>query len=645
MSSTLFNNAQRIIKQMFDWLQTSSQSKIANLITDTFNPGINNATLSGEGFIIVPGNNNTSTNPSVNVTLGGIAYDPTGARIFIDSLDTTLYNANNPSTMTPDGTGPFVLTPQSTGVINVPLSPSPSPTHGTYDLWINYLATIDTSAFTLNKETNAKQFWKSTDGYYIQFNGPRVGPNPVPPNSNSIFLAAVTYSGSAIAPSDIDQTGRSFYQILPNIVPIITPLANSSDRTPTYAAASTYTLEAHIKSVGTGTGISPFNPHNMSLGDLGVSSLDLVQAHRQLEHQTVPNSGNAAANSIIAGTPGTPYPTTSAMACYSITGTGGLSGSVGSHFLFSTEFAIINGSAFNTNTIYGVTPADARIFLPDTPGINTYNIFWDSVAKVFGATLADISSDTTKLWLCSVVYTFVGHGPTNTNTVANLIDYRRVGSTTHLLQRWITSARPGNGSTAPLTGEFGFNLDANVLEFWDGGNWVQIDPPGTMKDYAGTVIQSGWLLCDGSSYATATYPKLFAAIGYTWGGAGPNFNIPDMRRRVAVGSGGAGTAELGNTTGNTGGVEAETHTHTENSHIHIMDNAGTVSINTGADQGIYASGTGAYGPDLMAANNTPGGTPYTRLKSQTQSQSDTGMSNFTSNNFQPSAVVTKIIKF
>src|SRR5579859_7689005 len=148
MSSVIYQSAQRIIKQIFDWAQTSQITRTSELISDTFKSGIDNATQAGEGFLVVPGTNNTSSTPTVNVTFGGIAYDPTGSRIFISSSDTTLYNASNPSTTTNDGTGVFVSTPQNTGVINVPVTQSSQ----NY-LWINYLATIDTTAFTLNKET------------------------------------------------------------------------------------------------------------------------------------------------------------------------------------------------------------------------------------------------------------------------------------------------------------------------------------------------------------------------------------------------------------------------------------------------------------------------------------------------------------
>jgi microcystin-dependent protein len=40
---------------------------------------------------------------------------------------------------------------------------------------------------------------------------------------------------------------------------------------------------------------------------------------------------------------------------------------------------------------------------------------------------------------------------------------------------------------------------------------------------------NGWLYCNGTSVSTTTYAKLFAAIGYSYGGSGAGFNIPDFR--------------------------------------------------------------------------------------------------------------------
>lgn len=59
--------------------------------------------------------------------------------------------------------------------------------------------------------------------------------------------------------------------------------------------------------------------------------------------------------------------------------------------------------------------------------------------------------------------------------------------------------------------------------------------PGTIKKHAGASIPPGYLRCDGASYATATYADLFAVIGYTYGGAGANFTVPDFKGRHAIG--------------------------------------------------------------------------------------------------------------
>jgi len=42
----------------------------------------------------------------------------------------------------------------------------------------------------------------------------------------------------------------------------------------------------------------------------------------------------------------------------------------------------------------------------------------------------------------------------------------------------------------------------------------------------------GWMQCDGRSLDTTAYALLFKVIGYTFGGSGANFNLPNMRGRV-----------------------------------------------------------------------------------------------------------------
>lgn len=97
----------------------------------------------------------------------------------------------------------------------------------------------------------------------------------------------------------------------------------------------------------------------------------------------------------------------------------------------------------------------------------------------------------------------------------------------------------------------------------------QLIPTGTGMEFWGTVLPTGWLWADGSTYLITQYPALFAAIGYIHGGSGNQFKVPDKRGRVGVGAG-QGTSGLTNRTiGQTFGSETVTlnvsqmplHTH------------------------------------------------------------------------------------
>jgi microcystin-dependent protein len=584
MSSVIFSNAQRIISAIFDWLQSSAQDKTANFITDTFSSGIDNATTAGEGFTLVPG----TSSLSVTVEGQGIAYDSTAQRIFLSASDVTLYNPANLTQKTNDGLDNLLPTPQSSGCVNIPLTPN-----SFNYLWIDYLPTINVAAFTTDEITNAKIFYEQTDGYNIT-----VTTVNVPPDANSIFLGTVnlTSISSGIIPSSaISQLGRTYMHIDAGMVPITTPFNNGSNRAPFYAQNSTYTLDAHIKSIGTGTGVSPTNPHNMSLTDLGVSVLDTVQEHRLLEHSGG-GSTSVAANAIIAGVPGTPYPSTTAMA-QSINIVDPGSDTLNIYAMTSTEFAIVNGSAFNTNTIFGAIPTNATVSFPAASG--TYDVYWDSVAQVFGVSLTDISTDITKLWIATVTYT-VNFTP-GYNHLSSLTDRRRIGSTTHLLQRWSNNSRPGAGSALnPQSGEFGFNISTGLIEYWDGTAWQQpvnassnsFVPTGTLLPFAGGIAPSGFLLSNGASVSTVTYSNLFAVIGYTYGGSGASFNLPQMAGFVPAGTGGSLGLALGGTTGAT--TASDTVTPTENEHDHISPISHSVGAIDTAN-GEPGSGIWPYG--------------------------------------------------
>lgn len=56
-------------------------------------------------------------------------------------------------------------------------------------------------------------------------------------------------------------------------------------------------------------------------------------------------------------------------------------------------------------------------------------------------------------------------------------------------------------------------------------------PPGVVSAFAGKTAPNGWLLCDGTPVSRTTYPKLYEAIGSTYGNGNGSttFNLPDLR--------------------------------------------------------------------------------------------------------------------
>ncbi len=112
---------------------------------------------------------------------------------------------------------------------------------------------------------------------------------------------------------------------------------------------------------------------------------------------------------------------------------------------------------------------------------------------------------------------------------------------------------------------------------------------GAIELWAGATLPEGWLECDGSSLSATEYPDLFAVLGYTWGGSGDNFNLPDMRSRVPVGAG-QGTGLTNRALAATGGEETHTLITAEMpKHLHQIAGLypGVVQSGTGANSWVY----------------------------------------------------------
>jgi microcystin-dependent protein len=230
-----------------------------------------------------------------------------------------------------------------------------------------------------------------------------------------------------------------------------------------------------------------------------------------------------------------------------------------------------------------------------------------------------------------------------------------------------------NATTDKVDAQCFANQQAGI-PIGSGALWFTTTPP------------TNWLICDGSSLSTAApYDKLFAAIGYTYGGSGANFNLPNFSGRFPMATtlaaaGGeathvlaAGEMPVHNHGASDGGHQhvvnlAQSphnhgdpgHSHTDAGHTHPVGNQNTVPAgpggvavawtgggNTGLGYAsISTSGTGIQAANanvVIQAQNGTGG-PYTNLGYSSISVGNAG-GDGGHNNLPPYLGVNFIIKF
>jgi microcystin-dependent protein len=110
-------------------------------------------------------------------------------------------------------------------------------------------------------------------------------------------------------------------------------------------------------------------------------------------------------------------------------------------------------------------------------------------------------------------------------------------------------------------------------------------PVGSILPFAGASVTppAGFLYCDGSSLSTTTYANLYNAIGYTYGGSGGSFLLPNTQGYFLRGAG-----TTGGYSATVGGVQSDQfgyHDHGGGNHRHQ-----------------YQTGTGDGDPRDMAAD-------------------------------------------
>src|SRR4029077_2759296 len=145
------------------------------------------------------------------------------------------------------------------------------------------------------------------------------------------------------------------------------------------------------------------------------------------------------------------------------------------------------------------------------------------------------------------------------------------------------------------------NTDLDSIDGLVFANQQGLVPIGAIQMFAGATAPANWLICDGRSLTTAApYDKLFAVLGYAYGGSGANFNLPNLQQKFPLG------ANPSNTLGTYGGtfnysitignLPSHAHPITDVAHGHV--------VNQWAHAHVIATGGHSHG--IVTGSHTHG---------------------------------------
>ena len=167
----------------------------------------------------------------------------------------------------------------------------------------------------------------------------------------------------------------------------------------------------------------------------------------------------------------------------------------------------------------------------------------------------------------------------------------------------------GIGTGAQGTGMTGYlTLCAHPVSAFHAATKAYVDsnlgdgaPIGSVMFFSSSAAPVSWFECDGSIISKTIYTDLFNVIGYTYGGSGDLFHLPDLRGEFVRGWDNGRGIDSGRQFGSAQSDLIKNHTHP----IPVD----TPLANGGSNTGTTQRGTPSSAPGVDAtSNNTDGGT-------------------------------------
>jgi len=276
MKKENWQNEQPVLTNDLTWASESKEEAIKERTIDFFQSGVIKNYLNEFVFGV------NSEDPTSLDVKTGVAYNKDGERIIIDTL--IQYNPDAPNTYSPDGLGGFVLTPQSTGSLKIPITANKY----TY-IFISYLETTDPSVYVLQYETSKRLYTKHLDGYIItKVESDTIVQDPYSSLGigDSYICLGYVYreTGQNLIPTNFNYQNKKYLIPQSGLISLNNVKSDKSDRTTTYDYSQTISINDHVKAVGSGT-ITPNNPHGLTLNDIGLE-VEVLSNHEQVFHQT-----------------------------------------------------------------------------------------------------------------------------------------------------------------------------------------------------------------------------------------------------------------------------------------------------------------------------------------------------------------------